>query len=418
MSHWLDLRPHQLILEKVLHSEANQLVFSAHDHEESLYFYEAKQKDDEISVTRLHSTPLNQWGAPGQVVYFNQIMYQVVYHFDDNGLRTRVIGICSSDGNMQSITTTNEPELLLDLEGEYAMVFLDAFTLLAFSVDDKDFLAFGSGIPSVDSSIKTDTACTLQGLFPFSPIKKGGCFESWPLLAPRESVISASEGWAIWEEAFSEDYDRAERALSGETQPEEAIWSLKFWRDADTLIGERMPIAISKSNGWSRLIGVDSKGRLWFRTGEVLKDQMQNGDIVESLWSLSLDALELLQPIERYKRRAHTLTTAAYDSHMYVKTGVGYALYQMIRTDQTLSVKSLFGDTMELTFQTQSKHAHFEGKWANGYLFSDWHEDENTHNMIERLHHCERWPDAPWTITEGASATLSDDWCVLCLKSL
>ena len=66
MSHWLDLRKEQLVLEKVLHTEANQVLFTAHNSEEELYVYRGDLVLDQIELTKLHETPLSQWGAPGQ----------------------------------------------------------------------------------------------------------------------------------------------------------------------------------------------------------------------------------------------------------------------------------------------------------------------------------------------------------------
>ena len=398
MSHWLDLRKEQLVLEKVLHTEANQVLFTAHNSEEELYVYRGDLVLDQIELTKLHETPLSQWGAPGQSKWFSPMFYQVLYSLDEEGLKTIVLGLnisCTSSAEL-----CEEPTVLLQLKGEYSIVFLDAMTLLAFPSDGSPYSAYG------------------RILSAFEPLKKSGCFEQWPLVAPRETVISAESGWAIWDDSTSEDYDRAESALSGGSQKDEAIWSLRFWREDNALVGERMPLAVGAANGWARVIGLDFKGRLWYRTGEVLKDQEVNGELTESIWSQELKSLQLPQPIERYKRRSQVLTTAAYDSHVYVKTAAGYALYQIVRSEKHIEVKGIFGDNLTLSAELPGYRTHFEGKWSDGYLLSQWYESHPTKELKDRLHFWQNWPDTPMNITEDASCTISGDWCILCSKSL
>lgn len=422
MSHWLDLRDFELTLERILRADTDSIFFTAFDASEDLRVYQAQaiasgqDQPESFHVTALHQAPLSAWGAPGPAHCFEDWAYQVLYGFEGEGLVTRLVGLPvpkASEVVAGQVQQSQIPMLLLELAGEHTLVLLDQETLLSFAVDIE-------AIPSAHM-VK---AHGLQQDKGFLPLEKGGCFEQWPIVAPREAVQPVARGWALWEDCTVEDYERAESALTGGTQSDESIWSLHFERQGNTLIGDRMPLYTADANGWARMIGQDAKGRLWYRTGTIVA-----GQIFESLWTQALtpevpsetpNAAPLLvalpKAIERYKRHSEAMATKAYDSHQFLPSPTGFALYQTKRSQASIDVMALYGDTLVLRVDAPGPRTHFEGKWQEGVVCSSWMEGSET-GFNEHVLYRPAGDDSPWHIIEGATCALKGGWLVLCSKS-
>lgn len=399
MWHWLDLRPYALSLERLAYTNEAEAVFTAFDSEETLKLYRATGggAGGAYVVEALSETPLTTWGAPGLLAYFHPVAYQVMYAVVSEALVTRILAI--ENGQTQCV---------LSLNGEYTIAWLDDHHLLAFPVIlegeilSETVLAFG---------LSRD----LDGLNQFVPLVKAGCFERWPVLSPREPNHIVSKGWTIWEDCLVEDYQRAESALTGGSQPDENLWSVQFQREGQSLIGYRMPLYTAGLDGWTRSVGLDAKGRFWYRTGLVVGHQVS-----ESLWRQDFSGDTLKRPVACYKRQGENMTTSAYDSHQFAPIDSGFALLQTKRAGHSFRLQGLYGSSIAFELTSEGAKTHFEGFWQGGVLLSQWLDTPTEEGNYERVLYAKVPSDGgdwQWEATEGASCTLKDKWCILCSKS-